>query len=463
MKLNHNKQNIVGIVVVLLFCICSSCNKEWLDQKPNSKLAVLNTLEQYQSFMDNSLLYSATLLNVVGGDSYYIPTRNQGSLDASDVRYYLWANNGYASSFSPDWTSAYQAIFICNSTIEGLKKIDKSVNETLWNEVYGSALFYRGFIYYQLAQVFSKPYDSVTANTDKGVPVRLETNVNNKVGRGTVQQLYDQILKDLVESIELLPVNPTLFKTRPSKIASYAVLARYWLAVGDYQKAKINADLALAINSSLLDYNMVASSTLLGFSTIPFTNNPEVFLYNFVFQNVISTTNAIVDSSLYASYSSNDLRKSIFFRLRTGSEYSFKGSYRGQGGSASDLFTAPAVDELYLIRAEANARLNDVSEAMNDLNSLLVKRYKTGTFIPLVANSASNALSLILVEREKELLFRGVRWSDLRRLNKQTATSKVLTRVYQNTSYNLVPNSNWYIWPIPANEILYSGIEQNPR
>jgi hypothetical protein len=100
---------------------------------------------------------------------------------------------------------------------------------------------------------------------------------------------------------------------------------------------------------------------------------------------------------------------------------------------------------------------------MNNLNALLVKRWKTGTFIPLTASNTDDALNKILLERRKELCFRGIRWSDLKRLNKDLKYSKTLVRVLNGQTYTLLPNDPKYVLPIPDNEIRVSGIEQNLR
>ncbi|MEI9809089.1 MAG: RagB/SusD family nutrient uptake outer membrane protein [Bacteroidota bacterium] len=166
-----------------------------------------------------------------------------------------------------------------------------------------------------------------------------------------------------------------------------------------------------------------------------------------------------VDSVLYNSYSINDKRKDVFFKSISG-RIAFTGSYYG-----SSFFDGLAIDELYLIRAECNARKNNTALALQDLNALLVKRWKTGQFIPIIANDATDALDKIIAERRKELCFRGIRWTDLRRLNKDSQFAKTITHGLLGTStiYTLLSNDNKYVWPIPSSEVMYSNIPQNPR
>jgi hypothetical protein len=106
--------------------------------------------------------------------------------------------------------------------------------------------------------------------------------------------------------------------------------------------------------------------------------------------------------------------------------------------------------------------MGNASAAMNDLNTLLMKRWKTGTFIPYTAINATDALSKILTERRKELLMRGIRWSDLRRLNKEPQFAKTLIRVIGGQTYYLYPNDKRYVFPIPLQIIQMTGVPQNP-
>ena len=91
------------------------------------------------------------------------------------------------------------------------------------------------------------------------------------------------------------------------------------------------------------------------------------------------------------------------------------------------------------------------------------KRYVTGKYTNISTTDEMEALRIVLQERRKELLMRGIRWSDLRRLNLNEATSKKLIRILNNQQYELNPNSPNYVLPIQDNVIQLSGIEQNPR
>ncbi|HQT24902.1 RagB/SusD family nutrient uptake outer membrane protein, partial [Daejeonella sp.] len=120
-------------------------------------------------------------------------------------------------------------------------------------------------------------------------------------------------------------------------------------------------------------------------------------------------------------------------------------------------------NELYLIQAECYARKGNTVDAMKSLNTLLVKRFKTGTFIPLTAGSAEAALGIVLKERRKELVYRGMRWQDLRRLNLEPQFATDLKRVINGQTHILPANDSRYVFPIPNYIIDATGIAQNPR
>jgi hypothetical protein len=99
---------------------------------------------------------------------------------------------------------------------------------------------------------------------------------------------------------------------------------------------------------------------------------------------------------------------------------------------------------------------------MQDVNTLLKNRYKTGSFQYYSAASQQEALQLIIEERKKELVFRGLRFTDLRRLNKEGA-GILLRRLANGSMFQLPPNDLRYTLPIPDDAIAGSKIVQNPR
>jgi len=111
--------------------------------------------------------------------------------------------------------------------------------------------------------------------------------------------------------------------------------------------------------------------------------------------------------------------------------------------------------------------MGNFQKAMEVLNNLLQTRWKiingTSTFNEIIAQDASEALQIILTERRKQLCFRGLRWTDLRRLNLENNFAKTLTRHVGAETYTLPPNSSRYVYPIPDDEISLSGIQQNIR
>jgi hypothetical protein len=92
----------------------------------------------------------------------------------------------------------------------------------------------------------------------------------------------------------------------------------------------------------------------------------------------------------------------------------------------------------------------------------LATRYKAGTYKPYLLTGAGEVLKLILSERRKELVYRGLRWMDIKRLNLE-GQEIVLKRLVDGKEYRLVPNENRYALPLPADIVRIAGIPQNPR
>jgi hypothetical protein len=147
----------------------------------------------------------------------------------------------------------------------------------------------------------------------------------------------------------------------------------------------------------------------------------------------------------------------LFYNIVKG-EPVIKSSY----SATSYLFSGVALDEIYLIKSECLARAGHLTAALENVNILLRNRYKPGTFTPLKATTTQEALQIILTERRKELPFRNIRWTDLRRLNKEGRNIR-LARIIFGQQYELEPNSPRYVLPIPFDVITFTNMQQNPR
>ncbi len=161
-----------------------------------------------------------------------------------------------------------------------------------------------------------------------------------------------------------------------------------------------------------------------------------------------------MDTVLVKSYKPGDLRAKLFFQKGASGNLNFRGTYTGSigVGTNSGLFCGLATDEVYLIKAECLARTGQKDKALQALNTVLEKRWQKQAFVPLTAADADAALSVILQERRKELVGRGLRWSDLKRLNQQQGFRLDLKRKVAQKQYELPANDERYRFPVPVSE-----------
>ena len=458
-----SKQPSIYAILFFLVLVFSSCKKQdqFLNAKPDDALAVPTTLNDVESLLRNESLFNQDdpSLGMATADEYYVPSSVWATQSEIDRNTYIFAKDIYNNASVGDWDIPYRQIYNANTALDALKNITASSNEqSRYNSIKGTALFFRSYATYNLLQTFALPYDSATASTDPGVPLRLSSDLNTKSTRSNLQACYNQVISDLKNALDLLSIN-SAFKTWPNKVSANALLARIYLAVRNYDEAFNYSNASLALNNILTDFNALPAltSTSTKISTTLLTE--DLFHAAMLSHSIVTgVTTPVVDSSFYALFSDNDLRKSFFFTLRSGA-IRFRGTY----DIAAMRYSGLANDEVYLIRAECEARKGNKDAALTDLNALLSKRWKTGTFTPVQASDANDALVKILLERRKELCFRGLRWTDIRRLNKEDRFKTTVTHIVNSTTYTLNPNDPKFALPIPDNEIKLSGLQQNAR
>lgn len=448
------KNNIKLILIGCLLILLSSCEK-FLDEKPNKNLAIPSKLIDFQALLDNS-----TFLNTVDGASseisagdFYLSNADYLGLNNFYRNLYTWQRKEVFPDELNEWFLNYRVVYRANTVINALEKPQNFDDPAVAKNIIGQAYFYRAKAFLQTLYVWSNAYDKELSKSELGIPLRLNTDFNEPSKRETVELGYQQVINDLLKSIDNLPIN-NIHVMRPSKVAAYGLLARTYLSMRDYSNAKKYADSSLSLKSTLLDFNILNATA--NFPVPQF--NPEV-LHSTVIPSypIINNSRAKIDPIIMNMFEANDLRKSVLFKINSDGSFGFKGSY---DGSAS-LFSGVAVNEVLLIRAECLAREGKLSDALIDLNKLGVKRFKAGLYKNKESLNQEQVITWVLNERRKELIFRGLRWMDIKRLNKEGAGIS-LSRTVDNKDYKLNANSSGFALPLPDNLLILTSMEQNP-
>ena len=431
------------------------CADSFLDVKQDQALRIPNSIEDADALL-KGIVYSSSSreLAIAGAEEYQLTDAIfNGLKNVYKKNAYIWADSVYMGEDIPDWNKAYNKIMFANLVLETLGKLSPQVDNI--SHVKASALFHRAYNYYMLSQIFAPPFQEKELDA-YGLPLRLESDVSIKVERNTVTETYHQIVTDLKEASVLMN-DSFVSRFLPSKRSCYALLARIYLVMGDFENALKNAELCLSIDSSLNDFNELnLTSNFLFTADIGLTNKEIIFYDNL--STAVFGNSAPINRELIELYEEGDLRKLGYFRQQNNNNL-FKGSYTG----GNSLFCGLANDELYLIKAESLAHLDSISEANETLNILLQNRYDKSEFVPLSIPTKDVMLRKVLEERRKELLLRGVRWEDLRRLGWMEEYSCVVSKEINGMTHTLNPKSTKFTFPIPEKELELNKMVQNPR
>lgn len=448
-----NIKNSIALLSVLLLYGCS----DFLDERPNKGILIPTTVEDIRALLDNDAdLNVVPAYGLLSSDDLLINDQGWGSLNSpSEQNAYLWKEDVWAGNSSADWSRLYRAIFISNIALEQAELLPPSQEIS---RLKAEALFHRAHAHFMIAQVFSPAYFPGVTDQELGIPLRLNTDILERSPRVTLQDYYDSVIDDLETAFESLPETESL-KTRPSKLAAKALLARVYLTIGRYDEAEEEATWILARPEvSLLQYQNLNPA-----ANYPFKKyNSEVIFHSVILShsyNGVSNVNVWINPELYKSYSEGDLRKALFVIPRANGGHSFKGQYSGNFAR----FGGIALDEMYFIKAESLSRKNDSAGALQVLNNILKTRFKEGSFAPVEGISGTELLQTVLEEKRKSLVYRGINWIDLRRMNFEPALQRTVEREVSGISYQLTPLSKKYVLPIPDNELNLNPIDQTVR
>lgn len=321
------------------------------------------------------------------------------------------------------WKSTYQYINVSNMIIDELNNVSITGENEAADKIRieGEVHFLRALYYFNLVNLYAAPYKPSEAKETTGIPLKLTSYIEDKdYTCSSVEEVYQQILKDLKKAEECLEKSIPKSIYRADITAVYLLTSRVYLYMQDYKNARIYAQHVLDRNNALTDLNNFE-----GNESVFTSESPEVIfsmgghmLYSYLNGNEsgISQTPYFISDDLLAAFDSpEDLRKT-FYIDGSENEYYYRKivwgvSHWGQACSVSDNFLF-RVSEAYLNLAEASAFEGYENEARHALATLQAKRFRNA---PTINESGNALIDLIRRERQRELCLEGHRWFDLRR------------------------------------------------
>lgn len=453
------KKILLYTLITILF---SSCD-DFLDVTPKGKL-LPQTMQDYDEMMADPAHSSAIypLVDMCGDNITLEETKIH--FNNSDGKAYLWMDEYYtATEDDAVWNNAYEHIYTFNLVAERVDNATEG-NETDRLRIKGEAFFNRAYYYWFLHSCYAKAYNPATAATDLSVPLRTDSDLEAKLSRATSAEVVKQLLADIIHP-EYLPEKAAT-EYRISRGGAYALAARIYLSLGDYDNAQKHAERALEQNNTLLDYNTYSfknpAKPSTGIENRPsnYRKSPECLMYRGNNFSDILVNNSQISDDLLAVYDTlTDLRyKFNFTRIERNGE-----PRKEKNATYMQLLDYNiSVPEMMLIQAECMARKGD-RECLKVLDKLRENRIARASWQPLNVPD-SKLLETVLEERQRELPFHGMRFFDMKRLAKEGIYTKTVTRIYKGQFFTLAPNSNQYLFPIASKvQSMNNKIESNPR
>ena len=427
------KNIIYTFFITLSFISCD----EYLDIEPVGQV-IPKSVEEYRSFLTSAyaITKESKVLTTYRTDELSL------SKDAAGIEFYqdlfIWndINPSPLTSVFP-YATFYNTIFYTNHVINSEATIEGSKSDK--EQLIGEAYALRAMQYFELINLYAKPYNKTTANTDAGVPITTAYDSEKKYETKTVEEVYALILSDLTQAEALLNIEKQVvgLNYRFSIVAVKAFKSRVYLYQQEWQKAIDAANDALAINAEIQNLNADTSIMPSEFNSV------ESILALETVATVDLVSNTTISNTLINAYNpSEDLRFSLYFKQNT------DGSFSSKKNAETKFKVSYRTAELHLTIAECLAALNEDVLAKEKLIAFAENRYTTDGFNTYKANvnslNSNDLKTEILEERRREFAIEGQRWNDLRR-----TTQPKLTKIFDGVTYILEKNDDRYVIPFP--------------
>lgn len=506
--MNTMKSKILYTIIATF--ILSSCN-DFLDVKPSGRL-IPTEAQQLSTLMNNPNVFNWFYLdNNVGssygyrGDNFRMSTTQEMAFNTSSPNIDRYAGytffepmidfNAYYYYF---WNWNYRTINIYNTIIDGILELNDEDPES--KAIVAQAKAARAYNYLVAAVVNGPMWDPAGDNTYKVMPYRIDSSpTSDNPQLSDTDEMFANIWEDLDAGIDDIPTlvgNPIW----PNRAAVHAMRAQFFMYKRDWNNMLKEANDAWTTagadpNALLYDFNDFrykvvgtppndgtdhAVSLSLEYAPGGTPNTSEPFAEangreNLFWRRAASSAGIYPSDSFVALFDKDkDLRYKLFMLKGNGATFSggFDDGiqtmyYRANKLPRSHGITFP---EVLLMRAEANARLNNLTEALNDLNTLRRYRYEKTSSDPISITDLPDGTILgqdellyeIIKERRREMPYNSFhRTVDIKRYFHDTGKpwcQTSLSHFIGDKEFNVTLHKHSFTLPI-TNEI----IKYNPH
>jgi starch-binding outer membrane protein, SusD/RagB family len=476
------KSIIKFYIVIFVMLFTGSCSKDKLDPVPKTSISDLTAFDTKDRILGQvNALYDYMKSGQYRGGRFLIyndiKAENFNNLLSNGVTgYQTWQNLVTESTNEVDglWTAVYATVNAINVFIEGLdaSRLDPvkaaNITDTEYNQYKGEALTLRGLCYFDLLQLYAKPYN-MGAGSNLGVPLRLKaekSSAGNDLARSKVADVYTQILADLNAAetmVALTNGSASLNTTRIHRNTVIALKTRVLLHMNNFTGVVTEANKIVPAAAPFVAGSGVANALQANVASVftsPWTTVESIFSMPMLATDAPGTqnglgyyyspvANASPDYSLITTgvisnpgFIASDVRRNLL-------TISGGKTWLNKFNVALFIDYVPVIrySEVLLNLAEAESRAagNVTTRSIALLNAVR-GRASGGTYVAGDFADLAAFLDKVMLERNIEFLGEGIRNMDLMR-----TVSTIPGKATVNPTPSTSPN---YIWPIPLSEIL---------
>ncbi len=468
------KKTIYSILAAAALLL-TSC-EDFTDVQPKGK-NLLSTTDQLEMLLNYEYKGGVTDMRIVAGDMIYAYSNlaTQINKPQKTRSVILWTYDeanmdkmAELTSSDGDYTYYYGLIGRVANPI--LSQIDAaSGDDATKKKLKCEALTLRAWSLYMLVNKFAKAYNPSTAEKDPGIIIMTEDkDIQEAQPKSTVQEVYDQILKDINEAIALdgLP-NTAVNKMRISKPAAYAVKALTLLNMQNWDEAEAAAQQAIAINGTINDYfnNYKGTTTgyFLGNTYDVIDRGKQGTDEDYFFNGNLEFYDPITAEAL-ENFEEGHVYKEKMSNLNMAYDYIMDPS-EDMLGQAGFMYTYDLNSrwndgglrspQMYLAIAECEVQKGNIDNAMEYLDKVRVLRIDPAKYQPLKGTVSTKAEAIAHVKQVtiNEEIYSSNIFIDKKRWNQLDGWKATYSRKLVDKVYSIAPDSKMWIFPFPQNAI----------